>query len=67
MIHKLKLLSKTCDLTHHWLHLTYLGLVFFESHGMYGIAAGVLGVVVVVEGVVNKKITVLNVKEDEEN
>lgn len=67
MVHKLKVISRTCSLTHHWVHLSYLGLVFIESHGMYGVAAGVLGVVVLVEGVVNKKILVLNKAEDEEN
>ena len=43
---------RTLHKAHHVVHLTYLGLVFIESHGMYGIAAGVLGVIVMVDGAV---------------
>jgi len=38
--------------SHHYVHITYLGLVFIESHGVYGIAAGVLGVIVAAGGVI---------------
>lgn len=30
-----------------WLHAAYCVLVFIEGHGLYAIAAGVLGIVVV--------------------
>ena len=39
---------------HHYVHLTYLALVAVESHGMYGVAAGVLGVIVLIDGVVER-------------
>ncbi len=38
--------------SNHYVHLTYLVLVSIESHGLYGIAAGVLGVIVAIDGVV---------------
>jgi hypothetical protein len=37
--------------SNHYVHLTYLVLVSVESHGLYGIAAGVLGVIVAIDGV----------------
>jgi hypothetical protein len=46
---KLDIVAKLCKFSHHYMHLTYLTLVFFESHGLYGIAAGALGVVVLIE------------------
>jgi len=36
--------------SNHYVHLTYLVLVSVESHGLYGIAAGVLGVIVAIDG-----------------
>lgn len=39
---------------HHYVHLTYLALVAVESHGLYGVAAGVLGVIVLIDGVVER-------------
>jgi hypothetical protein len=51
----LKVIGKqTLHEAHHYVHLTYLALVFVESHGLYGIAAGVLGVIVLVDGVVER-------------
>lgn len=50
---KLEMTEAVSHFAHHYVHLTYLGLVFFESHGIYGIAAGVLGVVVIIEGTVD--------------
>ncbi len=51
----LKVIGKrTVHEAHHYVHLTHLALVFVESHGMYGIAAGVLGVIVLVDGVVER-------------
>lgn len=38
------------------MHLSYLALVFVESHGTYGIAAGVLGVVVLIDGQIERKL-----------
>lgn len=49
---------------HHYVHLTYLVLVAVESHGLYGIAAGVLGVIVLVDGVV-ERVQAHKVKRDE--
>lgn len=43
--------KKLLHLSNHYVHLTYLVLVSVESHGMYGIAAGVLGVIVAIDGV----------------
>lgn len=40
---------------HHYVHITYLSLVFIEAHGLYGIAAGVLGVIVVIDGHIERK------------
>jgi hypothetical protein len=53
---KLDVASKLCKFSHHYMHITYLTLVFFESHGIYGIAAGILGVVVVVEHAVERRV-----------
>lgn len=47
----------TLHAAHHYVHLTYLGLVFIESHGLYGIAAGVLGVIILVDGVIERVYT----------
>lgn len=41
---------------HHYVHITYLVLVFVESHGMYGIAAGVLGTIVLIDGHIERKL-----------
>jgi len=46
--------KRTLHEAHHYVHLTYLVLVAVESHGLYGIAAGVLGAIVFVDGVVEK-------------
>ncbi len=55
MINKAVLVVKGQKILHvsnHYVHLTYLVLVSIESHGLYGIAAGVLGVIVAVDGIV---------------
>lgn len=44
--------KKVLHVSNHYVHLTYLVLVSVESHYLYGIAAGVLGVIVVIDGVV---------------
>lgn len=41
---------------HVYVHLTYLALVYVESHGLYGIAAGALGMVVIGGDVIDKAI-----------
>lgn len=43
--------KKLLHVSNHYVHLTYLVLVSVESHGLYGIAAGVLGVIVAIDGV----------------
>jgi len=58
--------KRTLHEAHHYVHLTYLALVFVESHGMYGIAAGVLGVIVLIDGVV-ERVQQHKVKQDERN
>ncbi len=37
---KIKDQHKIVHGAHHYLHYAYLGLVFVESHGLYGYAAG---------------------------
>ena len=44
--------KKLLHVSNHYVHLTYLVLVSVESHGLYGIAAGVLGIIVAIDGVV---------------
>ena len=46
-------LTTTLHTTHHYAHLSYLVLVCIESHGLYGIAAGVLGALMVTGSVIN--------------
>ena len=54
MINKVEWYKATCGRAHFCMHITYLTLVTVEAHGFYGIAAGVLGVVVIAEKVVEK-------------
>ena len=56
--------KKILHLSNHYVHLTYLVLVSVESHGMYGIAAGVLGVIVLIDGVV-EHVAARKVRQDE--
>lgn len=51
---KIEAYKATCGRAHFYMHITYLTLVTVESHGFYGIAAGVLGVVVIAEKAVEK-------------
>jgi len=44
--------KKLLHVSNHYVHLTYLVLVSVESHGLYGVAAGVLGVIVAIDGLV---------------
>lgn len=45
---------RVCHYSHLMGHLSYLVLVFVESHGLYGIAAGVLALILIVSEVVDK-------------
>ncbi len=55
-IDKLHVTKQVVHRAHYVTHISYLVLVFVESHGMYGIAAGVLGVVVLVDGIIDRRI-----------
>ena len=46
-------LTTVIHTTHHYAHLSYFVLVCVESHGFYGIAAGVLGAVMVLGSTLN--------------
>ena len=58
--------KKLLHVSNHYVHLTYLVLVSVESHGLYGIAAGVLGVIVAIDGVV-EHVATRKVKRDEQS
>ena len=49
---------------HYLVHLGYLTLVFFESHGYYGYAAGGLSVVMILGSVLSSKASALEVIEE---
>ncbi len=53
---KLFIAKRVCDSAHLFTHLAYLTLVFIESHGYYGIAAGVMAIVVITSECVEKLI-----------
>lgn len=46
---KLQLAELVNHRAHFAAHISYLSLVFIESHGFYGIAAGILGIVIISE------------------
>lgn len=46
------------------MHFTYLVLVFTESHGLYGYAAGGMATIMLVGAGINKKIKKLTEKND---
>ena len=55
MILPVDLQKKLVSKVHYLSHLAYCGLVYVESHGLYGVAAGIMGMAIVAESLIERR------------